>query len=283
MFENEEYFNVNNLQDLGKFNFWEQNKQQSCVHPVLKINKLDKLSFLFEPGYLTNNNEFYKCPLSIGFVQLDYLKWYTKIHTNYLESSLILFSKDYQKKRIIDIAIQSHYVGLWSDVVTPNGINTMINTINIYIDYGNDIDDLEITIFQQKEKYFEKISDLKILFEINKLKYTFFENDSTSVGKDSQYWNEIEISNLPSNVYISDVIIDVISRFVLLDSIKFENYKLLIIYNSGSAYCRTYGRKQISNDVQKEKEISDVLKLNILSVFDRQKELNERIKTVAKK
>ena len=146
--EDREIIHITNLDSLGEFRllFWKTPVRRSCLLPVFKAKQLEDHSFLLHSGYLTFENEFFICPLSVFFVQISFLKTYRENHTEYFESDITVFSKDFEKYRTIEVKLNSHYVG--TNVVGPYSINDVINTINQYVDLGNDIELLDETLFQ---------------------------------------------------------------------------------------------------------------------------------------
>lgn len=277
--DDSEIIHITNLDSLGEFSllFWKNPVRRSCLLPVFKVKKLKDQSFILQSGYLTSENEFFICPLSVFFVQISLLKTYRENHTEHVECDLTVFSKDFEKCRTIEVKLNSHYVG--TNVVGPYSINDVINTINQYVNLGNDIELLDETLFQNDFNTWI-IQDKSIIEYINNLEFKFFANSQSRVGKDNSFWGEIEISNLPESKYIKLLFKEIISKSSVVERIDFQNDIMLAIYDSDNCYCSSHDREEIQFDELKAIEIKDSLKVNIKSNFNKLEERNERLKKV---
>jgi hypothetical protein len=275
--EDGEFIYIDNIDSLGEFSlrFWQKPFQTSCLFPVFKAKKLKDLSFLLESGYLTSENEFFICPLSVFFTQINLLKTFRENQREYVECDLIVFSKNFEKSRVLEVRLNSYHIG--SNVVGPYSINKIINTINHFVNLENDIQQLDETLFQN---YFNisKLKDESIIEYINKLEFKFFANSQSRVGKDNSFWAEIEISNLPENNYLKLLFKEIISKSSVVESINFKNDILFATYDSQDHYSRSHDREEIHFDEKKASEIKDSLKFNIKSNFNKLEEMNERLK-----
>lgn len=249
--------------------------RNSCLRPVFSIEKKEINHSQLIAGFLSINNEFFKCPFSIFYVQINSIESYQKDDKELINSSLIVFSKDFSHNRTIVVQLESDSIG--SGVVNPMNLNEIINSINLYIERENDLDVLNEDIFIGNFNL-KTLNQNQIADYINQLKFNFFVNCRARVGKDNVFWDEVEIGNVPKNKYIISLFEEILNKANIFDSISINDSIFLAKYNKDYAYSRSHYREKTSDNPEKINEIKDTLKLKIYSLIDLEKEKNERMK-----
>src|SRR5690554_3654798 len=100
----------------------------------------------------------------------------------------------------------------------------------------------------------------EILSEINKLNFSFFSNDRSRVGKDNDYWKEVEITNVPKDLNLVSAFAEILLKFKILDRYAIKESKIVGSYDSYDAYASSSGRNPLPYDDKKAEEIKDYLK-----------------------
>ncbi len=193
------------------------------------------------------DNEFITADLSI-FIENGY-------NRKYKEGIKLKFEIDYYSK----------WSGLWK-------IARIIDCLNIYIKEGFDIDTLDSILFESPIL----LDSINFISLINNLQFKFDAHTICNVGKDDQYWEEITISNLPMNNYISKLFVSILHKYGSLDASLNSTNDIRIKYNRDSGYC-SFGCGELPFDEKMANNIKDLLKLNIKEYFDEHKEIVDRM------
>lgn len=262
---NRKYLLIDNIHQLGKFCLHfggtYDHPLYSCLRPVFKVENFKKQShYDLLTGFLSIEKKFHECPLSILFTQIDSIKIREDGEKKYVSSSLLIFSKDYQNQREIKVNLESQRV--LSGVVNEMYLNSIINTLNQYVELGNDINLINDEHFNNKDFFWKKKKN-DILKIINDLNFSFESKSRSRVGKDTKYWEEVEISNLPKSTYIKSKILEILSK----------NRHFYMIESNENIIHLKFDSDSITSHFLK-----DILKLKILIDFDLDIELIERLK-----
>lgn len=248
-----DYLLIENKEIKGKvkFDLYRPYPKRDNVVPVFKKNQIDN-SIQFVCGYIFNE-VFIQCPISIFNVTIVNFE----LINGYLISSLSVFT-DYGEGE--GIKIKNFKV---KTNKSTSSLSSMVNSLNIYIDKGKAIDNIDTIIFESD------ILDLhydynKLISAINNLKFEFYEVYVCRVGKDDDDWIEVNISNFPKSYYLTEVL-----------KIILEKYNgISIFYDIGrciSFGCETY------EDRGHEEIIKDYLKYYIKEHFNPEFELIDRM------
>lgn len=282
--EGRKYLLINDINTLGKFYLHyasiSDHPNRECLRAVLKVEKRDSYNFYLTPGYISYDDKFFFCPLSIIYVQLNYIEAIRKGDTEYVNSEIVVFSKDFNNQRKIQIELSSYWLG--SGVVNPMYINDIVNSINEFVHSGYEIQDLNELHFRNMFDV-RRLTTYDLIEKINNLEFKFYSNSQNRVGKDNSFWREIEITNLPNSKYIVSLFQKIINDSEVVNSVKLNDSMLFATYDRDYGYCPADGRKEIQKDMKKANEIMDILKLLILENFDSLKEKNDRLIKLAPK
>lgn len=277
--KNHEFLLINEIDNIGNFYLHFGNEidypNKKGLRPAFKVFCGKENYFDLKTGFLSDNKDFYECPLTIHYVQLDTIKLYRENENNFFKSNLKIFSKDFSNNRNIEILTYSSYQK--SDIINPMRMNKIVNSINMFIQRGNDIFTLEETSFQI-ESLTNTVSTGQLIDHINSLKFHFYSNDNSRVGKDNHFWNEIHIENLPKNRYLMFLFLDILDRSDFFERIKLLEEKIVIIYNGHNHFSPSEGKKDIGFNLEKANEIKDILKINIQGLFEQISYVNESLK-----
>jgi len=294
---NNKFLLLNNHNELGKFKLFHGDinyRKDNCLIPVFKIkeNEIENEKFDFISGFLSSENEFYECPLLIFYVEIHIVNNFNDEANVNLNSKLKVYSKDFNKYKIIEVKIQKPLYWHYNNNIEIKKMNTIINSLNNYIERNNDLEDL-------KENYFMMNEDLtpptnkEILKLVNNLKFDFYSNGQHLVGKDDAYWYEVEIKNLPKNNYLAALFYKILNfKKSVCESINLSRIQLIGLnelyaeYGGGRGSCGSDisgERIKISPDINKMEEIKDFLKINLMDLYDPINYENELLKKELKK
>jgi hypothetical protein len=222
------------------------------------------------PGYQTFDKKFYPCPLLVWYIQINELQLSVEDKYQY-KASIVVFSKDFAQHKQLDIKVYSN-----SGAGILGKLNYYINALNRYVEYDNDVNLLDSSIFKERINFTNL--DERALFEIvNQLSFRYYENCLVRVGKDNLFWSEIEITNLPQSNYLRKCFLDILTNGQIINSAKYDLEKgfILIEYGREYAYSPSQNRKEVEVDKRKELEIKDFIKYKLQNVFDPVIEMNE--------
>lgn len=271
------FINVNGVDEIGNFYLdygGYKDKQKTCLRPVFYVNEIKKEYYEFIPGYRTIDDVFYKCPVSVCYVQIDYLEEYIKEEYMYVSFVLRIFSKNFRKNNIVRIELSKRLFG--TNPLNFTILYKIVNAINIYVEDGNNIDLLDIEVFQPMNM--PKLLTTEEVFEIiNKLEFKFFSNCENRVGKDNSFWSEVEISNFPKSKYLRELFMKVLSENMKYHiSTKKDNF-ILLEYDYGFSYSSCDGREENPTSIYVMDEIKDILKIELTKNFEPVRELVEKM------
>lgn len=280
-----EYLLVNNYDKLGQFSVHYgsiyDHPNYSCLRPVLKYSILEKdaqlLKVSFTPGFLGVDKIFYECPFSVFYCQLEKV-FETEESSEHsgskkltMDVSLKVFDKTFKDHQ----TLKGQFVGHDRNRVDIMKMNTIINLINHYVNSGNDIKKIN------PEKLFSKSLQGHdrdfLLTQINALEFAFFSNDQNRVGKDNNFWEEIEIRNLPNDPFLRELVCNSLKKIKVVDSFQDKQDFALVKYGNSSGYCPADGRKAIDVDIHMRDLVKDHLKLIMVADYDPQADLFQQI------
>ena len=160
-----EFCPLNNIYELGKLKntiggggLWD-NPHYSCLRPGFQRIYQDNY-LVFNAGYESffDNEKFYPCPLSIFYVQLNnckmevfphiitdaYLAQDNPVQLYNFEANLRLFDKKFGAYLDIHLEFKTktNYILEW--------LCSLINILNLYVNYGNSINNLELKNFKKE-------------------------------------------------------------------------------------------------------------------------------------
>ncbi|SIT97454.1 hypothetical protein SAMN05660493_02172 [Epilithonimonas bovis DSM 19482] len=266
---NREYFLINNIDKIGKFYVHYgsiyDHPNDSLKRAVFKFLKRKNNNY-YIPGYKTYNNKFHRCPITSNFVQINYIVEYKTVDEKILEAELIIFSKDFSEHRKINVKLKSKNSFRPVDIMD---INNIVNTINEYASYENNIFDLDESYFQNK--FTIKKLELYDLAEIiNSLNFEWKSERIYRFKSDDLVCQEYIIDDLPKSQYLISLFIQIIKESRIVDRVELQYGKIRT-----KIYSEDFGLKI-------PEQITEILKLKILALFDPITEKNERIKKCPK-
>lgn len=160
--------------------------------------------------------KFYLLPIQIHYVQFD------KILDNAI--CLVLYDKQFSKHKSVSISNLTNLL--------PS-IQQVINYLNLIIISDYDIDKISERIDYKILKSNLQFDFLPLILKLN---LEFYDVGISRVGKDNMWHEEIEVTNLPQDIYIREIlnrstIYDQRSKSILV------NDKIVLAYNHDSGYC----------------------------------------------
>jgi hypothetical protein len=266
MFRDSKYIFIDNCFELGKFYAHHGTRTPFAImQPVFRIVTIENLKeYELEAGYLDRKENFYKCPLEIHYLKINkylikrefvdakslnkiiislYFEIFDLDYINSIESEIMLWEYEYQ-----------HF-----DFMR---FNPIINYLNLYIKSGRKIKDLNFSIL---DKFYPQSNSLeKIIGLINDLEMKIFEDSQSRVGKDNRFWEDLEIRNLPENLYFKQLIIKCFEKQG--KRCKVTDFGLSIELCSDYAWSPSYRRRELEN--YETADIKDRLKVLLAVEFD---------------
>jgi len=275
-----DYFNIENMDKLGECDF---NKfkisDKGTLKPkiVLRVER-DNQIYSYQIGMLESSEVFYKSPVLIfyvllnnSFVQRDQEKRTIPF------VDLCIYNKDYTKKKNLKVK----YFG------DLNYIGVYLNLLNRYIDAGYDFEKIPTVLLlydsNTQNDILKKEKPIRLLSAINGLKFTFYLDCRRVIGKDNQYWKEIEIELGSENFYFGRVLDEILNEHrnfcyeFNIESITYDFPKIIIRYDFEYAWTAYTDKVLIENDKKLEQKYRDFFKLFILTYFDAEIDIFERI------
>jgi hypothetical protein len=275
----QKYILVNDPQLLGEFYLHygsiSDNPNNTCLRAVFKIDLLSKDQYNYVPGYKTYSQDFYPCPISALYTQINRLESRIDNEEKIVRANIVVFSKDYKNQKIIEITSKSQIYG--SGTVSIMSLNPIINTLNNYISEDNNLELLDETIFNKKLNL-SALDSNELLTTINNLDFKFYSNSLNRVGKDNYFWTEIEIINLPESKYLRLLFEQILSNG--FDNVSYQDKERHIFLECGkeTSYSPSHRRQETElNDIVVQR-IKDFLKVNLYNYYNSNSEINERLK-----
>jgi hypothetical protein len=163
--------------------------------------------------------------------------------------------------------------GTQTNRIDIRDICTILNSINIYIENGYNIELIDESRFFKKD--FPKLLLREDLFKyINNLEFKFYSNCESRVGKDDKFWYEAEISNFPRNSYLKKFLIDILVNDINYGVTIIDENKILLDYDYSFAYYScTREREEMGQSIREMDKIKDILKMGALNTFNSIEEL----------
>lgn len=212
------YLFANQIDSIGNFQLTTLQPVSKKIHPVFKTIEIDNKpnNYYLISGYIDLNDEFYACPIQIGFITVKSFEFRMMRSSVSIEhgviANLILTDKNYNKTKVFPIHIRE-VKSIPYDIYY---FIPKINYINKYILDNQNFDLLDFskisTFYIQQFDLSEKIYLINNLF--NYFKILTYDNGKYRPGKDDYFWKEIEFHNLPDNKYLLELFID---------SLKYQN------------------------------------------------------------
>ena len=145
-------------------------------------------------------------------------------------------------------------------------VNSIINSVNLYINSGRHLDNLRQLV--QAENSELGIDKKTILKTINNLSCTFYENCHYVPRNDNRFWNELEIGNLPANKYLKDLLVECL-QIRYQNKVYIKESHIIVTYNHHSAYSMSHGKEKIKFDQGYFNEVTDYLKIEMATRYDK--------------
>lgn len=203
---------ANGIDSIGNFQLTKLQPILKKIHPVFKtINIETKINnYDLIPGCIDSNNEFYHCPLQVGFISIISFEFRLIMTSTSVErrvsANLNLSDKNYSKTENIQI-VSSEFKSI------PFEYDYFVSKINFINNYIFDDQNFELLNFKKISTFYirqfslgEKISLITNLFD--HFVILTYDNGKYRPGKDDCFWKEIEFHNLPKNKYILELLID---------------------------------------------------------------------------
>lgn len=218
------FFFANQIDSIGNFQLTKLKPISKKMHPVFKtINIGTKINnYDLIPGYIDLNNEFYHCPLQVGFTTIISFEFRLIMTSISVErrvlANLNLSDKNYEKTENVQIVF-SEFRSI------PFDFDYFVAKINFINNYIFDNQSFELLDFKKISTFYirrfslsEKISLITNLF--NNFNILTYDNGKYRPGKDDYFWKEIEFHNLPKNKYILELLIDALKSQNILAVIQ---------------------------------------------------------------
>ena len=275
------YVLVNKTQILGEFLLHHGNindhPNNSCLRAAFEIVDHENDSSSYLPGYQTFSGKFYPCPIASLYIQINILESLIENEEKVIKASLVIFSKDFKNQKLINIFLKSPIYGLGT--VSIMSVNKIVNALNFYVEDGNSIEFLNENVLNDTNGL-DGLDSHMILGYINNLEFKFYENCLVRVGKDNYFWSEIEIFNLPTNLYIIELFVRILSH--CSEQVFYNESKghIFFKYDGQYSYSPSHGRNEIEVNGNVVESVKDTLKINIFEYFESGVEINCRLKTL---
>jgi len=247
MFKDHNYIFIDNIQIIGEFYaHYAPRKNSAIMQPVFKIATLEKLKgYELQAGYLDNKENFFICPLNIHFLKIKKYEiireWVKEKFANKISIILYLdiFELDYMNSIEHEIIIweyEYHHIDFMR-------FNSIINYLNLYIQSGRKISELDINIL---DKFHPQLNSMdEIIYAVNKLEMRVFEDSQNRTGKDNRFWTDLEIRNLPKNNYLTQLIIESLKKLNL--SCYIRDFGLSIELCSDYIWSPSFHRRELQD------------------------------------
>lgn len=266
-----ESIEFSNIHELGKLNFTyhlpfgDEKNLKSPLPPIIKIQSQNGRNYVLETGVIDYNLNFHKCPISFHYVELGQITLFVNEYHHdgiTISCEIKVYSEDYISVKIFNIALKGHGRPLYAVRI----LNNIINSVNLYINSGRHLDDLRQLV--QTENSELGIDKKIILNIISSLSCTFYENCRYVPRNDNRFWNELEIGNLPTNKYLKDLLVECI-KIRYGNNVYSEESCIIVTYNHYCAYSMSHGRHKIEFDQEYFNKVSDYLKVEMASRYDK--------------
>lgn len=217
---------ANQIDSIGNFQLTKLQPISKKMHPVFKIinigTKINNYDLI--PGYIDLNNQFYHCPLQVGFTTIISFEFRLIMTSISVErrvlANLNLSDKNYSTTKNVQLVF-SEFRSIPFDF---DYFVAKINFINNYIFDDQNFELLDLkkisTFYIRRFSLSQKIS--LITYQFNNFNILTYDNGKNRPGKDDYFWKEIEFHNLPKNKYILEL---------LVDALKFQNIYAVIQNN----------------------------------------------------
>jgi hypothetical protein len=203
----EGYRLIENHNCIDRLSFHYGHKYEDTINSpfryALKISKNEDSTEVQTPGFFTKDNCFHEAPLQFDFFELLNITIYEKSKYDdirLVEVTFRLHDINFQNSRLFHAKINERpYAGrfFW-----PADFIKVLNKSVIKGIVLNDIND------DLLEKHYYSATDLETAIDIfTDLKNNVSSKSMNRVGKDTMYWQECEMYNLPKEKYMYDLLI----------------------------------------------------------------------------
>lgn len=272
------FFFANQIDSIGNFKLTKSQPILKKIHPVFKTisigNRINNYDLI--PGYIDLNNEFYHCPLQVGFttiISFEFRLIMTSINVERrVLANLILSDKNYDVSKDVQIVF-SEFRSIPFDFDYFVG---KINFINKFIYEYQNFEMLDFkkisTFYTKKFSLSEKISFISYLF--NDFTILTYDNGKYRPGKDDYFWKEIEFHNLPKNKYILELLMTVLKSqniypIIQNNILSFTLEDCFLDYRSAPARTQVFLAEQNTN--YNFSGLIDVIKYQMVTDFCEEK------------
>lgn len=232
----------------------------SNLHPCLQI--IEGNEFKFVPGYLSNDNAFYPSPIQVCYLLIE------DIAENAINiGGLVKFKLEFSyclftKSKISFINDKFTIIQPVSICDSFLSLERIINLLNYIVNRNEFIN--ESSLHKLSKIDLITSTNLFIISIINGLQIDYFENSENRVGKDNSFWVEAEVSKLPLNKYLRDLIFTSLKK--LTKQIYKTDYGYLIEFESEKSYSPSTPRLKIK--VSGNDSFKSNLKLDLMKEFN---------------
>ncbi len=215
--------------------------ERGLVHTVYNLN----------PGLLDRHGNFYPCSMVLDFVEVKSIEqeertFFSRNSEIKATATIILHAKDLTESREMRFTIKRSGGYLW--------LGGVVNFFNKYIEKGFDLNAIDterigniliaggyLSLTSLKE--FKGISRGVISTLVESLVIQYFANSMTRVGKDNWFWTEVEMSDLPSDQYLFDLLLNAVE--LVYGHVSHNAEKGMLMFRSGrteSVYTASHER-----------------------------------------
>ena len=266
-----DYFYIENIKEIGhvkignisfcqfdELEMYTNFKAREAIIPVFKIISGENTIFL-QAGFIDHENNFFICPITIFHFSIDTINY--KESTDSFETIIKAFNKGSTKVILKKVCGQDGdtLYGSFSNLVQ------VLNLINIYIDRGRDVNEVLFENVKRKNLYYRSRNEI-VAESVNNLYIQFFETGIYVPQKDNVFYKDIEISVLPNNSYL----LEILEHYLLktYTNVSREGQKLLINLKSERWSSPSFSRRVIENTQGWETILKDNLKMDLAECFD---------------
>lgn len=193
---------IDNFSMLGLFKaHFGSTEPTEATRPVYKVNgnEWSDRTQTIKTGYI-HADVYLPSPIKIFYCEYESIEFLQEDNKREVTLLIKVFSKDFFDNCNVFLQFkESNHSALFK-------INEAINLINLYVDNGYNIHNLDE--LKLNTKHYGKQGAYIVLLIIEKLKIKSFINGQSRPGRDDYEWYEIEITGLPKLAYFKTLIVE---------------------------------------------------------------------------
>ncbi|MBG8555010.1 hypothetical protein [Hymenobacter guriensis] len=272
-----DYLTIEKVDTLGEYtaHYGSRRFYDVMLKPVLKVKSVEGKNegFLLLPGYL-DKDIFYPCPLRIMYMKLYQITQQQSGEGYTRRTSVEAQIEVYDQSLANHISHRLVLTNTGSTGLDYMQFNRIFNLINLYVDAGNPLEQLNLDAFTQYEPREDDRSTL--LRAINSLQFEFFENSRNVVGKDNFFWEEAEVRAVTNDPYLQKIILDGLRKNC--ESLYVKDDHLLLTFAHDRAYSPSFSRRKMESRPGGDSSIKDNVKFELAKMYDSRTHLLSKLK-----